>query len=472
MSAIEVPKSEQAKQGEALMADIVTRLEKFGASFNDLDAKMQKEFKAHAEQIAKLSDAVGDGAADKRARFLAAVNADARGDLYRGDGRRRAGFFPHRAQAEAFGRTVIALMTGPGRLHDAREFEACNKWLKAHAGGEVLGGKLRFEQADAAAPGDAWANPLQIAGWQKAAGALSQGQLGGFLHPEQWINELIYSVEQYGDFEANCPATPVAGDSATQPKFTQGATIYYPDEGQAPTESAVKFGQVKPSLTRYSAFVLYDRWMLKSVLAVALGEFLAREMTRVLAQAQDTNGFVGDGSPTYAKTKGAFKRAGTAQLVVNGASGITTFQKIIDENVDYLTQMFGKLPKWVFQANPKFFGHMSIFWAYMGARDSQKRPLTNIMTDNGTATARLMGYPYVWAQACPKLSDTAVSTVMQIFGALDRSFILARHTAGMELRVSEEYKFLEGQVATVLDVVQGIEEKDVNGYVQVKTAAS
>jgi hypothetical protein len=83
-----------------------------------------------------------------------------------------------------------------------------------------------------------------------------------------------------------------------------------------------------------------------------------------------------------------------------------------------------------------------------------------------------MGYPVETTSVAPKLTDTAVSTTMLIFAAMQAAYGAYRFAGGIEFDTLTELKRLEGQVAVVADVLQTVVEKDATAVVQLKTAAS
>lgn len=406
---------------EGLMKDLLTKLD---GRFSDLEAKVQNKFLAAVQDIEKLADKAVDEKAAAEKRFRALADHYRRGGAYKGP-------FADAEEAAHFGRFCVRALLGP---------EALPK-----------------EQAEKL---------------QQAAIGVTTGEKGGYLVPESLMDGIIYNVEQYGLAERELDWVPT-DQSAGAVKFTQGATVYYPDEGVAPTESNFKFASVKFNLTRYSAYALADRWMLRTNAFIAIGDFIAGEMARAMAYAQDLNLFMGDGTSTYARTIGAFNRAGTNQLKVTADTGDNTFAEVCDASVKYLGSVIGTCPEWIEQWSPAFYMHRTIFWRYMSARDSQNRPIADVRIGaSGKPEQQLFGYPVRITQVAPKLSDSGNSKKLLLFGALRKGFRGARHRAGAELRVSEHLKFLEGQIGMVLDLPQCIEEIDNQAYCQLETAAS
>lgn len=402
-------------------------LAKIDGRFSDLDAKQQRAFADAAREVARLKDDVEAVQRDGRVRFSALAEEYANGTLRTS--------LPSIQHARDMGRMVKAV------IEDDR---------------------------------------TTIAGFQGASMGPQTGTDGGYLMPHQYVPGLIRNVEQYGVAERNIQIVPAIEQNGSQAKRTQGPTIGYPDLGVQPSEGQIKTGKISFNLTRYSVYLLIDRWMMTSGLEVALGEFVNRELGWALALAQDQNVFIGDGTSTYAKVTGIFKRANSTQLTVTADSGHETFQDILDASVKYPSAAAGLLPEWADVSEgdganafgPKFYLHRTLFWGFLGARDSQLRPVADILTSTGKPQRFLNGYPAEIVQVAPKLSQTGVSTVMMVLGNLFASHRLYRHMNKIELRASEHVRFLEGQLCIILDAMQDIVEADDQGYVQIKTAAS
>lgn len=410
--------TEQAKQENQLMAEVVAKLEKFGATLAAMPAEIQKQVREDFKSIAKLSDDVEALRRDHTARFNAIAQSVNAGGVYRGS------------------------------FRDANT---------ARAAGAFFAYTLTREKA-------------YLDEVQKAGIDTSTGEKGGFIVPVQFIEGIIRNVETYGVVEANINKLPGAPLQGSRAKRTQGALVYYPDMGVAPTESTLKFGRVEHTLKRWSAYVTADRWMLASDLLISLAQYIAEELGYALAYAEDLNVLMGDGTSTYARITGAFKSSANLSVVCD--TGDNTFPEVTAASTKYLGAVAGTLPQWA-DDGAAWYLHRSIFWSYMGARDSQNRPITDIMLNSaGKPQRMLLGYPANISQVAPALSATAVSTTMALLANLKRSRTLARHVNGIELRQSDQVKFLEGQVVWVLDVLQDVTEDDMNAEVRLVTAAS
>jgi HK97 family phage major capsid protein len=407
------PQTDQDRQVAGLLNEV---LDKIDQRFTDLDERTQSQFRQQAGEISRMNTSLTDTRQTSIKRFHEIAQHYRQGGDYRGP-------FRDAEQARNFGRVVAAIA---GRDHRAWE------------------------------------------DLEKAGISPGKGSTGGFLLQEILLKELIRNVEESGIFERNCPAMPVNGLSGGTPKRTSGLTVYYPDFGVAATASTPTLGMSNFNLKRHVVALEVDNWMLGSELAIALGDYIAEEFAYALALAADTNWFMGDGTAGYCGYTGLFKRTDLPSVV--GDSGDDTFSEMIAKSTYYLAQMLGKLPIWGHRSDPRWFMHLLTFFNYLGVRDSVGQPIANIIMQQGGVPFWLMGYPVEPLSIAP--STTAVSTTFALFGSLKRACRVYRHANASEFKSSDQLKILEGQTVFVADVPQDMTVRDVNGLVQLKTAAT
>ncbi len=411
MSVFESGKDRQYAE---VLRGLVQAVEKHGG----LTAQLRKDFEGHASDVAKLRDEVADVKHNARQRLQALAEQHGRGD-YRGP-------FASASDARTFGQLVAAV--------------------------------YRRDQA-------AIQSVLRTADVEP-----SPGTSGGYLVTEAAADAIIRNVEAAGVFERNCPATPVNSLKGWSAKRATGPTVYYPDYSDEITTSAPTFERAQWSLQRWAIATLVDEWMLASELAGALGDFIAEEFGYGIALAEDTNWFMGDGTSTYAGYTGLFKNTGLVD--VDADTGDDTFAEVIAKSTFYLAEVLGAAPRWAHAAGPKWFMHPSLFYSYLGVRDSAGMPIVNVyLASGGLDSFTLMGYPVALTPVAPDLADSAATTCMLVFGALQRSCQLMRHRGAMFMKASEHLKFLEGQLALKCDVPQDMIVTGSDGIVRLVTAA-
>lgn len=128
--------------------------------------------------------------------------------------------------------------------------------------------------------------------------------LGGVTIPEPLEAALIRLVEQFGIFRQYAGRKAMSAPTDTVPRRLGGLQVFYPDEATALTASDLRLDKVTLTAKKYACL---------SELSTELNEDSVLEMISLLvlemaaAKAEDVNGFLGDGTATYASTTGLAK---------------------------------------------------------------------------------------------------------------------------------------------------------------------
>lgn len=415
--------AERARQFASWGGDVQALLAKLGKDYGTLSEKLQTEIAGQARDIADMRDALHT--IDAAGRFGKHAAAWRRGGPYRGP----CGD-PHTAQK--IGRLAAA-------MHAAKE----------------TGDTAELRQLCHASIND------------------GTGAAGGYTLPDYVSETILRNVEQYGVLERDTPPMGVPVKSGSITKRTGGLTVYHPDLDSAATTSAPSFGRVPFELTRWAIACYVERWMLDAAMAGALGDFVVEEIAQALAYTADLYGFMGDGTSTYARTVGVFKQAETDQLVVTADTGDNTFAEVTAKHVEYLGELMGAVPQWVHVAGPRYYMHLSVWASYLGQRLTGGEPVANILGSDSPSPFRLMGYPVSIVQVAPSMTaGTQASTVLAVFGALQRGVKIFRLMEGLRLMVSEHVRLLQGQVTFYAELNQQVKIADNQCFAQLKAAAS
>ncbi len=410
--------TEQERAFAGLLTDV---LDKVDGRFSDLDRKQQEKFTQAAREIERLSDDVERVRAGYRERF------DAIAEQY-ASGRMSRSAFASVEQARSVGVQIAAALGAP--------------WAA-----EALKGDMR-----------------------RAAIQSQPGASGGFLMPDSLLGAIISNVEKYGVYPRDANQFEWSGEAVSRVTREGGFTVYYPNYGIVPNESAPAFGFKRVELPKYVTYVAVDRTMLRDTWAASLADYVTQEIAHAMSLAVDRNAFVGDGSPTYARTVGLFNAAGGAD--VTAETGHNTFAEVIDQSTEYLSRLIGNLPDSADDGDCKFYLHRSIFWRYLGLRDSQNRPVADILTKGDRPQRVLMGYPAEFVQVGPRLADSAASKALLLLGNLRRGADYYYNSAAGSFMQSDHVKMLHGQVVMYAEMLHGIGVADATMYGRLLTAAA
>ncbi len=418
---IEAPQSMQGAQFDQWVKNVTGVIEKHGAKFTTLPEELQKQFRGElTAEIAKLSNKVEDEASFARRRVQTLLSHYQGGGAY----------------------------NGPGSIEDARRMGAAAMLAIARSTDELTAARAIVEKADF--------DP-------------STGPSGGLIMPETIFAGIANRLPQYGVFEADCPSQP-CNHGGRLITWNDSFVVYFPGIGESPTLSSGSFGGKMVNLGRWAVLTRADRFMLQEALLVPLGQLILEGMSRALAAKTDLCGLHGDGTDTYKRITGLFNfGTDSAVYVVTGDSGDDTFAEVCDKAFNYVLTMIGKLPAEYDDGNAKFYGHRTIFFRFLGARDSNGKPYGDINLLDPVNRFVLYGYPYRFDNYAPALSDTAVSTIFLALANLRAAMAFGRHPTGIELRRSDEKYWSEGMAAFQLEVLQDIQPINREAVVHLKT---
>jgi HK97 family phage major capsid protein len=402
--------------------DVGSLLERMGGEFTDLKEKTQRDLIAAGREIAALKDDFAEVKGRYAERFHALAREARNGTLRHG--------FHDDETARRFGALIQA-----GQRND-------------HAA---------------------------ISELQRAGLIGTTGQYGGWLLVDTIVADIMRELDDAGIFLGDCKPALVGSLKGGSPRGTSGFAVYHPDYGVAGTVSTPGIGSTAWELVRYVAAGEIEQWMLASEMAIALAEYVRREIVYCLQYATDLEWFMGDGTSAYGKYTGLFKLTGSATVsatqptVITADSGDDTFLKVTAKTSYYLAQMLGALPTWAHHAGPRFYLHPVAFFSYFGVRDSGGMPVANIVFGAGPQLT-LFGLPVRLVPVAP--SVTAVSTVFVILAALDRSCRTYRHRSAVEFGWSDnlgEDKWLAGISGVKCDVPMDMRVRVPSGIVQLAT---
>ena len=108
---------------------------------------------------------------------------------------------------------------------------------------------------------------------------------------------------------------------------------------------------------------------------------------------------------------------------MSGDAGDDTSGEMIAKTTYYLAKMHGELPTWAHRPDPRWIGHPSILFQYLGVRDANGMPIASrYLAGNGLAS-NLFGYPFEW---CPTMPSSAAAST---------AFLLLDLTPGYDANV-------------------------------------
>ena len=286
----------------------------------------------------------------------------------------------------------------------------------------------------------------------RAAMGGTDNEKGGFTVPEPMESSIIRLVEEYGVFRQYARPYPMASDSATVPRRTDGFTVYYPDENSEITDSDLTFGNVSLTAKKMAILTRVSSELSEDTI-IQLADLLATEMAWSFANAEDNNGFNGDGTSTYGGVVGLANAlaAGSIKDAESGNNNLDNLDlKDFENTIAKCPYYAGAMPAWFISKQA---------WAASMQRlaDAAGGNTTETIAD-GASQTMFLGYPVVFTQVLQKPSASHASTIVAYFGDLSLSSTLGTRR-GVSIATDGSRYFEYDQIA-----VRGTQRVAINNH--------
>lgn len=330
-------------------------------------------------------------------------------------------------------------------LHSpVKAFEGEDKVQKANDFGLWILGVAGNEEARRRCVGEGIVQNMgEFSGSRFKAQSEGTNSAGGALVPVQFLPDIIRLIEQYGVFRRNAKYWPMTSDTMVVPRRTGGLTVYYPGEGGSITESQVAYDNVELRATKFATLTKTSTELVEDS-AIDIGNELALEIAHAFAKAEDTDGFLGDGTSTYGGLiglKGRYDGLGT-QANSLGVQTLTASGWSSHVLTDF-EAMVGKVPVYADDESVKWYCHKTFFWTVMEKLALAAGGVTSIEIANGRRVPIFLGYPVEFVQVMPKATGTNYSCYLGNL-AYAAAFGDRRQIA---VAFSEHYAFSTDEVA-------------------------
>lgn len=260
---------------------------------------------------------------------------------------------------------------------------------------------------------------------------------GGFAVPSPLSGALINLLETYGVARQKCRRIIMSADTWAVPKVTAHATVYYPAEAAAITESDVTFGQVTLTAQKVAALIKMSTEVTEDAI-VSIMDTCVESIAYQVAKAEDDNLFNGVASAINA----------------NGISGDTG---VDDTNVasvaalaltDFTACATG-IGNPIRGARNEWFMNSTLYHGKI--RDLVNAAGGNTIADlEGGQRPLLMGYPVNFVDIMPDNTASTSGDMLAAFGDLSLACYFGdRRSLGFQV-LNELYKVNDqiGVIAT------------------------
>lgn len=218
---------------------------------------------------------------------------------------------------------------------------------------------------------------------------------GGYLVPEEFMNEVLMLIPQYGIARRYCRVIPMSGDTKRIPQLSSvGVTTYWPGEGGAITQSQPVFGEVALTAKKAAQLVPMTNELLEDT--NLLVDLLVALAAQQFAYAEDNQLF--NGANSSPAIKGIFHSSSGATVVTMGTGKTSAGDMDYEDLVDIEEAVPGN-----YLAGARYFMHRNAF-----------KYIRKIKDDSGAyvyvAKEKLINeYGYEKAEAAPSTVTTAAT---------------------------------------------------------------
>lgn len=267
--------------------------------------------------------------------------------------------------------------------------------------------------------------------------------------PTIYVPQIVELVYKYGQFRQYATVFPLGAGTVNLPQLKAGEDAFtFLGVGTAGMSQAVGEKRVAAQNVTFTANKCGGIIRIPSEIEedtfIPLGQFLARYIARRFANLEDTTGFLGDGTGTYANIRGVgpyiANVASTPQLVAM-AAGKT---KPSDATINNFRKMRTVVNAAVLQTgNAAYYLHPSME-ALLVTFNTINNPYI-YQRQNGAQPATLDGFPIHWVGVMQAYTETAApSTYVAFFGDLSYWYLGERGSARVE--TSREVYFATDEI--------------------------
>ncbi len=293
---------------------------------------------------------------------------------------------------------------GPLRGFDTEEQAyKSGMWLKAQLGGDEAA--------------------RQWCGWnvEKRVLVTSVNATAGFLIPDEFESAIITNREEFGIARQVCRVVSMGSDVLNIPSWLTSPAAVWKTENSNLTLADPTFGQVQLTAAKLTRLTQVSSEMFEDS-AIDLAVWLATDIARAFAEAEDDALFNGDNTSSFGGIHGIaqqFDDDNTLVGAVDAASGNDQFSELI--NADFAT-LIAALPIYALN-NAKFYISQHGFATSMEALAHAQGGATTTEIQ-GRVQNMWMGYPVIKTNKMPAVGTALNNQAMVLFGDMEAAVVL------------------------------------------------
>jgi HK97 family phage major capsid protein len=232
--------------------------------------------------------------------------------------------------------------------------------------------------------------------------------------PTQYFAELRELISDFGVVRRRMFPFPIGRGTSKPPRFKTRPSFGSIAMSASVAEKSPQIDFASLESHKVGGLVRVPRELDEQSI-VPMGQFLARYGAIEFARAEDTWGFLADGTATYENVKGVCKVASDNNKVLTLAAGKT---KPSDATLADFRNLRVKVNKAALSGARAAYYLDSTWEVALRAMNDADQPYFFVVQPDGTA--RIDGYPVVWTDVLtPYGTAAATSSYLAVFGALD-----------------------------------------------------
>ena len=268
----------------------------------------------------------------------------------------------------------------------------------------------RLDTLDEPVRGALFAKARQVLGLETRA-ALSTSDVP---LPAEYFAELRELISDFGVVRRRMFPFPIGRGTSKPPRFKTRPTFGSIAMSATVTEKSPQIDFASLESHKIGGLVRVPRELDEQSI-VPMGQFLARYGAIEFARAEDTWGFLADGTATYENVKGVCKVASDNSKVLTLATGKT---KPSDATRTDFRNLRGKVNKAALSGSRAAYYLDSTWEVALRDMNDANQPYFFVIQPDGSA--RIDGYPVIWTDVLtPYGTAAAASSYLAVFGALD-----------------------------------------------------
>lgn len=245
--------------------------------------------------------------------------------------------------------------------------------------------------------------------------------LGGYTVPVEMANTIIRLVEEYGVMRRNARNYPMGSNVTDVPTRVDGLTVNYIGEGSEISKSDMEFGTIQLVAKKPAIMTLLSTELEEDSI-INIVDLLTTEMAWGFAQNEDSQCFVGGGSPITG-IKNAVDAASNTDIA--NAAALTLAD---------LHGMLGKLPRYP-GIQPKWYMSSEFFHSIVGPLLDTLGGTNQRHFEEGQQQ-QCLGYPVEFTNV---LNAGGAGTMVAVFGDLGLGTVLGTRRQVTIKRFDELY---------------------------------